>query len=45
MVEGPDGKMHQMRVLSVAPSLDAEATERGIPESQGEASVPAATVA
>ncbi len=41
MVEGPDGKMHQMRVLSV----DAEATERGVPESQRETAEPAATVA
>jgi hypothetical protein len=45
MLEGPDGKMHQLRVLSVAPSLDAGATERGVPESQREASEPAATVA
>lgn len=45
MVEGPDGKMHQLRVLSVAPSLDAGATERGVPESQRGTPEPAATVA
>jgi hypothetical protein len=28
MVEGPDGKMHQLRVLSVAQSLDIESAER-----------------
>ena len=44
-VEGPDGKMHQLRVLSVAQSLDIESAERNVTGSQGKASEPAATVA
>jgi regulator of nucleoside diphosphate kinase len=45
MVEGPDGKMHQLRVLSVAQSLDIESAERNVTGSQGKTSEPAATVA
>lgn len=45
MVEGPDGKMHQLRVLSVAQSVDIESAERNVMGSHKEASEPPATVA
>lgn len=45
MVEGPDGKAHKLRVLSVAQSLDIKSEELTAVDGHKETSEPPATVA